>query len=360
MNGILLKFRTWCRIALPKLASLVAFCIAGCPGPSGGCAGGEPSYCGIYAVYGAAIAEGLDVPEFSQLIDARFVSTVRGSTVEDLQNAAEFLGLHTFFADNASLVTLKASNHPVVLHVASHGQWQRLDHWQLFLGFADGQVRLLDEDGQVFIQHPAELLGRWDGTAIVLSSKPLGGQAFLFRALEIATRLSLATALLAACALVYRLPRVLGSSGNGHPQIVILLATVGFVIAWVSLAPCTLAESRREIDRSFAVVSFDTVQLQDLNQMPNAKLIDARYDSSFDRLHMPGAVNIPVNAGQRHIEEFKALVDADVPLVVYCQSAGCTYDEIVARRLFVAGFRNISLLEEGIAEWASAGQTVDQ
>ena len=127
-----------------------------------------------------------------------------------------------------------------MLHVASHGQWQRLDHWQLFLGFEEGQVRLLDEDGQVFIQHPAELLGRWDGTAIVLSSKPLGGQAFLFGALEIATRLSLATALLAACAYYFACQECLARPIMWHPQIVILLATVGFVIAWVSLAPCTL------------------------------------------------------------------------------------------------------------------------
>ena len=39
--------------------------------------------------------------------------------------------------------------------------------------------------------------------------------------------------------------------------------------------------------------------------MPNAKLIDARYDSSFDRLHMPGAVNVPVNAGQATLKSLR-------------------------------------------------------
>ena len=84
----------------------------------------------------------------------------------------------------------------------------------------------------------------------------------------------------------------------------------------------------------------------------SAAFIDARNVPSFNRGHVPGAVNIPYNV--REIEKRSAGIKKDARLVVYCFSAGCHQADILAARLKKQGFLKVVIFRDGYREWKKA------
>jgi len=100
-------------------------------------------YCGLYCVYGALHAIGKDVP-FETILRPRYISSRRGSSVEELQQAVIDAGAHAVALADLGAESLRAARHPMILHVATDGQLKQYDHWVLFCGMEKGNARLLD------------------------------------------------------------------------------------------------------------------------------------------------------------------------------------------------------------------------
>ena len=92
---------------------------------------------------------------------------------------------------------------------------------------------------------------------------------------------------------------------------------------------------------------------------PRRLLIDARLERDYEYGSLARAVNIPVNASLWQIREFLQGVDRDTPVVVFCQSSSCGFDETVGRQLSLLGFRDVTVTREGYAEFRKASGPSD-
>ena len=70
---------------------------------------------------------------------------------------------------------------------------------------------------------------------------------------------------------------------------------------------------------------------------PGARLIDVRSPEEFDRGHIPGSINLPIQA-LRNAEEY--LDDPEAPIFVYCQSGARS--SRAAKLLEVMGYSQVT------------------
>ena len=76
------------------------------------------------------------------------------------------------------------------------------------------------------------------------------------------------------------------------------------------------------------------------------KLIDIRTVPEFEKIHVPGSVNIPAETLQNHIP----FLPDDVTIVCICNK-GHERSQNAAALLFDAGFSNAFYLEGGVLGW---------
>lgn len=86
-----------------------------------------------------------------------------------------------------------------------------------------------------------------------------------------------------------------------------------------------------------------------------AVVIDVLPEESFERAHLPGAVNIPVGD-----EDFLERVADEAPtkdtkIIVYCADEACQASPKAAKKLEGAGYTNIVDFEGGLKGWRQAG-----
>lgn len=81
------------------------------------------------------------------------------------------------------------------------------------------------------------------------------------------------------------------------------------------------------------------------------QIIDVRSPAEFDSGHLPGAVNIPMEAIASRLDD----IDLSAPTVLVCQSgtrAGVVCESVGHR------FENVAVLEGGTKEWIAQGGSV--
>ena len=79
-------------------------------------------------------------------------------------------------------------------------------------------------------------------------------------------------------------------------------------------------------------------------------LVDARQVPDYEHGHVPGAVNVPPGTEWPGIEDVVG-TDLGRPLVLYCQSEGCPYDDDLGAELIRRGYRSVSLVTGGYVAW---------
>jgi cytochrome c oxidase cbb3-type subunit 3/ubiquinol-cytochrome c reductase cytochrome c subunit len=82
-------------------------------------------------------------------------------------------------------------------------------------------------------------------------------------------------------------------------------------------------------------------------------LLDARVPSDYMQMHIAGAVSVPFYAP----EPYFAALPKDAWMVCYC---GCPHAEsgVLAEKLLAAGFKQVTVLDEGLGEWVDKGYPV--
>jgi len=82
-------------------------------------------------------------------------------------------------------------------------------------------------------------------------------------------------------------------------------------------------------------------------------LVDALGERYFAADHLPGAINVPHTAADDALRA--SLPDRDAEIVTYCANPACQNSHVLAHRLQVLGYRNVTVFPGGKKEWAEAG-----
>lgn len=322
---------------------------------------GWPTYCGVYAVCRAARALGKKC-HFEQLLDARYISSRAGSTLEDLTRAARKLGLESRPLAGMNAAALRQITCPAVLHVKYYGGSPAYDHWTLFMGVEGEEAVVYDGPHETPKRVPlARLMALWDGTALLLHASPPA--AFPLRAAAAAQYLLYGSAflsglLLIAWAAVRResLRNVTGvrrSLAEAAFQAVMLLAfailAAGAAALGAAHGPLAHVQTTAEMTRDNVVQLLPRYGPRDLARLkaePGVRFVDPRSESEFNAGHLEGAIHLPtpqVFARGGLADRLRELPPAR-RWVVY-ESGNTCRAEWLADQLWRAGIDNLAIAE---------------
>lgn len=83
-------------------------------------------------------------------------------------------------------------------------------------------------------------------------------------------------------------------------------------------------------------------------------LIDVLGPKSYSQLHLPKAINLPIES-ENFIERVeKEVSDKDKEVIVYCGSYSCHLSSAAAKKLVKADYSNVKEYDGGLKDWAAA------
>ncbi len=86
-------------------------------------------------------------------------------------------------------------------------------------------------------------------------------------------------------------------------------------------------------------------------------LVEALPAQYYDAGHLPGAINLPLDAIASRAAEL--LPDPQTEIVVYCSGPTCQNSHIAQRKLTSMGYARVRVFTGGKAEWSQAGQPLE-
>ena len=88
------------------------------------------------------------------------------------------------------------------------------------------------------------------------------------------------------------------------------------------------------------------------NNNENFHLVEVLKPDSYSKMHIKGAINIPLESIGR---EAKEKFSTDDEIVVYCSDKDCTASPKAADKLEELGYKNVYHYQGGKKEWSEAG-----
>jgi rhodanese-related sulfurtransferase len=323
------------------------------------------STCGLMSLQAAGKLLGVQI-DLDSFLDEPYFSGAEGSSLAGLVLAGRDSGLSAAPIHGAGIFDLRLANSPVILHVQGSRNSTKYDHWLLFVGEHDGQIKVFDPiAGATYLDY-GDLLSRWDGSGVALAKSDLQlvlwrTQAFLFR-------------LFAVCAVAFALRAMISHFIHRHRSIVHAslgsMLLIGAVILG-GLAYDVLSGESVFLNRhAFVSVAskrnivphdkVDLKQLMDLMASSSANelyVIDSRYADDIRLGSIPGAIHLPIDApieAERAVLERLRKTDN---IIVFCQSSSCPFAEIVASRLTSCGYVHVRIYPGGFTEWQSRNRS---
>jgi rhodanese-related sulfurtransferase len=276
--------------------------------------------------------------------------------VSELQRAVNDCGGYTQAMEGLGACALRASRHPVILHVRRPGFHMPYAHWVLFLGVEGGKARIVDPPNSVQLMPFGELLALWDGVGLVVARKPV--KTWPIRA---AGWFEEGVFLLLVAIVIHAVRCAAGRSGLSARRLwpAVMLVSLSVFLALVGHLlhdegflrnPTGLLQV---VGRHFKpeLPSISVAEIGSMIGQPGVTFVDARLPRDYESGHLTGAINLPVYAGPVERAERLAAIGPANRLVVYCQSTSCRWGELIAADLFFRGYRNVSLFPGGWQEW---------
>ena len=322
-------------------------------------------YCGIYSLVACLNVYGI-TPDIQTLFVPDYVGSYQGSSDKELIKAAEANGLYGKTYGNLTWQELQKSDSPMILHFRGSFSDQKYNHWVAYLGVEGGKARIIDVPHGLATIPFAELMAKWDGTAIVISDKPIDGQvayASMFNYLGLVATLLGVMFLIQfffwnktkeAFAMQYRLERL----KRGILQTSFLLGAV-FVIAIIYHATTDVGLLRNptavaEVTRRYYSVDIPEISLAEMQKIvdeKNATLFDARYIRDYNLGTISDAKSLSISSSLNERQQQLQGTEKSQRVVVFCQSAGCGYADEVAQFLKFNGYNNVVIYRGGYREW---------
>ncbi|QDT43405.1 Rhodanese-like domain protein [Gimesia alba] len=321
-------------------------------------------YCGVNSLYACLTALGIETTP-ADYIKTRYIGSFEGSSAKELIDATRDFGAHAESLSHLTHRDLRRIQTPMILHVQGNRTDKNFNHWIAFLGFEGDRVRIVDAPLPLQTLTMAELLSKWDGTAIAVSKEELT-HGFLYESrVEIILGLGLlafAVYFLARCfsnsfsivkfkinskkvSLLWQMCIIFGFSlllSLGYHA----ASDVGFLNNSTALAEVTIRYHSSKIPKlTLAETEQEISEGEPL-------LLDARYAIDFQRGTLPNAKSIPINSALHDRQQILAGVPRTKRIIVYCQSSGCGFADEIAQFLEFNDFKNVAVFRGGYREWS--------
>lgn len=126
------------------------------------------------------------------------------------------------------------------------------------------------------------------------------------------------------------------------------------VLGWLMIDKVNLdlSEHRAEGVKSISQIAIGKVL--ELVQKDNAIFIDARNVGYYQKVHIPGAISMPLSNIDERLAKHLELFSGNKYLVIYCGSESCGLSELLAKKLISIGIDNVFVLRGGLDAWENA------
>ncbi len=133
--------------------------------------------------------------------------------------------------------------------------------------------------------------------------------------------------------------------------------TAALLIA-LAIAPTTFAADQKPAaaEKKTVVKRVDVEEFDKLRADKKNVVLDVRTESEFKTAHIPGAINIDVNAGD--FDEKAAKLDKGKTYLVHCAAGGRSAR--ASKKLEGMGFKELYDLAPGFKGWEKAGKPVEK
>ncbi len=323
-------------------------------------------FCGLYSIYVFTRIKGLNRP-IESIVKADYVSSPAGSTLADLQRAAEENGLYGVPMKGLDHRFLSRSHCPIILHVKSNISSKTYDHYVLFLGMDGAKYRVFDPSlGLRKLSYQALSL-HWDHYGMLISEQPIQKNVYSRSAV------TWPRAGLVALGGVLFVLLLLKNVGFGRRHATGVAGQTAFVTGWATVVglifhtfspvgffrdPALVMLIQESQFESF-LPKLSRREMQSAVTSGAAIVVDARHSSDYDAGHISNAISIPVTSGLDSIEATLKQYSREREIILYCQSDGCLYSGIIAKRMWELGYRNLTVYPGGWAEWTATAARVD-
>lgn len=307
-------------------------------------------YCGLYCVFQAARMAGREI-DLDQLVRPERVSGRFGSSASDLLECLREFGVGHTFAPTASYTDVCLLGTPTILLVKSSPEAPAATHWVLVLSATRSSAEVYDPSAGVMRMSAGELQSVWGGPAILLHGSDEGAAVQAGRAV---------TRAVVFCGLAgLALWLVRGFARRGRAAVGLVAASVALSVAWHAGDPAGFAWNGRTVRIMNEVRHprpVENLSPADYAAAPSAfAVIDVRSPSQFEDGHLPGAINLPIMASYWRNRVRLAAVPEDAQVVLYCNSAECSWAATMAKSSLFSRYRAVRVLEEGIAGFQVTG-----
>ena len=308
--------------------------------------------CGVYATSRCGSLLGLNVDP-KDYFTTTYVSKSKGSTPSDIVAMANEMGADAVPLANLSLADLSASGDPFVISVRSTAASNVFDHWVCVMPSADGYVAY-DGPDEGSIIAGAELLSVWNGYG-VLVSKHSWNSIFIVYLQRIAFGVALATSafFLWRTFSFMKMKRWLATT-----MIVFAVGAMGNILL---SAPTQTYGVLKTICKTGPdqIKSAGLQNLKDAIDRSSRLAIDARLRDTVRALPVPNTINLPVDASLMNLRRLLLDIPRDTPLLVFCQSEACDFDDEVALKLVALGFIDVAACSAGWMEYTQSMEEND-
>jgi len=322
-------------------------------------------YCGLYCIYTAIKLADREI-DFRELIKKEYLGSRNGSSLTELKKAAEDFELYAIPVGRLTSKVLTKCSHPVILHVKPTLDSPRYDHYELFLGTDNKKARIFDPPSPVRAVSFAELAPRWDGNGLIISDEPIDLSSVLAprRKLFMFCAAIAILATIGLCQIRKWLPKTMFNSCSKVFGLSIGQGAAYAIVAFLCGMIYNFANDTGLLANANATAAIQQAHagnfISKISERKVRKLldsdtifIDARFARDYTTGHLDGAISLPVDANDVERQKITTDIPKDSRIVMYCQSAGCKYAEIVAIKLIDDGFSNISIFKGGWVEWAA-------
>lgn len=313
---------------------------------------GVPSgpVCGVYAVCNSLQAMGIETSP-GDFWSNEFVGSSEGSTPDELCRALHSRGVRGTVQAKLSVADLYIAGCPVIANVRAVPEASNYSHWVCVVARSDG-LWMADGPGSAVKIPEAEFLAVWSGIGILVDKGP-SGTLFL--------RISRVICTCAVLGLAALLISSLLKSGMSSLAVFFRLLLASLILSCLSSVVFLGASVPTRDAGALALAPYSDefeVSTKGLIESVSGRfaegeglLVDARYEDDFELGSIPGAINVPVSASFPEVKEFLSSVSRDVPILVFCQSATCSYDQRVANMLVKLRFSEVSVADVGVSEY---------
>ncbi|GHT27456.1 hypothetical protein FACS18942_06810 [Planctomycetales bacterium] len=322
-------------------------------------------YCGIYSLL--AVLDTFDKhPDIKTFFVPEYVGSHKGSSNVELVKAAEANGLYAKTYGGLTWRELKTTTIPMILHFRSSFADEKYNHWVAYLGVDGKHARIIDLPHTLRTIPFAELMAKWDGTAIVVSDKQIDGHftwtsrinhfiiiGFLFGVVFLIQYFFWDKNKEAFFAPTYllRLKRSI-------LQTTLLLGSI-FVVAVLYHTVSEIGFLKNpsavaEVTRRYYSVDVPEISLDEMKSIVAANsvpIFDARYARDFKHGSIPRAKNMAIDSSITERQNLLNGIEKNRRIAVFCQSSGCGYADEVAQFLKFNGYSNVVLYRGGYREW---------